>query len=69
MLGMVLIGIYVIEWITGVPGVGTLTIDAVGARTPALVFAVVMIPVVIAVFTNYLQDVYYAFIDPRVRGS
>lgn len=67
MLGMVLIGMYVIEWITDVPGFGTLSIDAVGARTPALIFAIVLIPVLIATFTNYCQDVYYEFIDPRVR--
>ncbi|MEZ3115327.1 ABC transporter permease subunit [Halobaculum sp. MBLA0147] len=66
MLGMVLVGIYVVEWLTLVPGFGALTIDAVGARVPGLVFAVVLLPVTLAVGVNLVQDLYYALIDPRV---
>lgn len=66
MLGMVLIGMYVIEWLTDTPGFGTLTIDAIGTRVPALVFTVVLLPVVLATVVNFLQDVYYAFVDPRI---
>lgn len=65
-LGLVLVGVYVIEWVTDTPGFGALTIDAVGSRVPGLVFAVVLLPVVLAVAVNLAQDLYYALFDPRV---
>lgn len=67
-LGLVLVGLYVIEWITGTPGFGLLTIDAVGARIPGLIFAVILLPVVVAVAVNVAQDIYYELFDPRVSG-
>jgi peptide/nickel transport system permease protein len=66
MLGIVLVGLYVVEWVTRTPGFGTLTIDAVGSRHPGLIFGVVLLPVVLVVTMNFLQDAYYELIDPRV---
>ncbi|MBP1987042.1 ABC transporter permease subunit [Halolamina salifodinae] len=66
MLGIVLVGLYVVEWVTRTPGFGTLTIDAVGSRHPGLIFGVVLLPVLVVVTVNFLQDAYYELIDPRV---
>lgn len=66
MLGIVLVGLYVVEWVTRTPGFGTLTIDAVGSRHPGLIFGVVLLPVMLVVTVNFLQDAYYELIDPRV---
>jgi len=66
MLGIVLVGLYAVEWVTRTPGFGTLTIDAVGSRHPGLIFGVVLLPVALVVTVNLLQDAYYELIDPRV---
>jgi len=66
MLGIVLVGLYAVEWVTRTPGFGTLTIDAVGSRFPGLIFAVVLLPVGLVVTVNFLQDTYYELFDPRV---
>ncbi|GAB7095042.1 ABC transporter permease [Halolamina litorea] len=66
MLGIVLVGLYAVEWVTKTPGFGTLTIDAVGSRHPGLIFGVVLLPVGLIVSMNFLQDAYYDLIDPRV---
>ncbi len=69
MLGVVLVGLYAIEWVTKTPGFGTLTIDAVGSRYPGLIFGVILLPVVLVVTVNFLQDAYYTLIDPRVDNE
>ena len=69
MLGVVLVGLYVVEWVTKTPGFGTLTIDAVGSRHPGLVFGVIMLPVGLVVAVNFLQDAYYTLLDPRVNSE
>lgn len=67
MLGIALVGLYAVEWVTRTPGFGTLTIDAVGSRFPGLIFGVVLLPVALVVVVNFLQDAYYTLIDPRVN--
>ncbi|GAB7013466.1 ABC transporter permease subunit [Halolamina salina] len=69
MLGVVLVGIYAVEWVTETPGFGTLTIDAAGSRAPGLIFAVVLLPVLAVAGVNTLQEVYYSVFDPRVEGD
>ncbi|WP_435116507.1 ABC transporter permease subunit [Halolamina sp. C58] len=66
MLGVVLVGLYAVEWVTQTPGFGTLTIDAAGSRAPGLIFAVVLLPVVAVATVNALREAYYSVIDPRV---
>ena len=66
MLGVVLVGLYAVEWVTETPGFGTLTIDAAGSRIPGLIFAVVLLPVLVVTAINALQDAYYEVVDPRV---
>ena len=67
MLGVVLIGLYAIEWITAIPGFGTLTIDAAASRHPGLVLAVVLLPAGLIAVTNAARESYYALYDPRVE--
>lgn len=66
MLGVVLVGLYAVEWVTETPGFGTLTIDAAGSRVPGLIFAVVLLPVLVVTAVNALQDLYYEVVDPRL---
>lgn len=69
MLGMVLVGLYAVEWVTRTPGFGTLTIDAAGSRSPGLIFAAVLLPVFVVTVVNTLRETYYSLFDPRVETS
>lgn len=67
MFGMVVVGTFVIEYVTGVPGFADLTIDAVIGGDLPLLLTVVVVSVLVGVAANFAQDVAYAAFDPRVR--
>jgi peptide/nickel transport system permease protein len=67
MLGMVLVGLYAVEWVTRTPGFGTMTIDAAGSRAPGLIFAAVLLPVLVVSVVNTVRETYYSLFDPRVE--
>ncbi|MGX1702007.1 ABC transporter permease [Microbacterium sp. NPDC055357] len=62
-------GAIVIERLFALPGLGSLTIDAVLKYDPAVIQAVVLFSVVIVVLVNLLVDISYAWINPKVRVS
>ena len=67
--GILLGGIVVIEQITGVPGVGRLTLQAINQRDLAQIQINVLFFGVVFAFTNLLVDMIYGFLDPRIRQS
>lgn len=67
MLGMMTVGVFVVEFVTHVPGVGELAMNAVLDQNLALVFSLALLSVLAGVFINFLQDVAYALFDPRVE--
>ena len=67
LLGTVVLAVFVVEYIFGVPGVGELTIEAVLAQNLPLVLTLAGLVVLTGVLANYLQDVAYMIYDPRVE--
>lgn len=67
--GAILTGSVVIETVFSWPGTGLLAIDAIRGRDYPVVQAVVILFAVIFLLANYLVDVLYAFVDPRIRFS
>ncbi len=63
----VLTGSVVIEQIFGLPGVGRLFVQGAGNRDYTLVMGVVVLYGTLIIVFNYLIDVVYAALDPRVR--
>lgn len=63
----ILTGSIVVEQVFSVPGVGRLLITAISSRDYPVVQAVVTYVTVVVVFINFLVDVLYHLIDPRVR--
>jgi len=59
-------GATVIESIFGWPGMGALTVGAVGGRDYPLIMATTTIAAVLTVLGNLLADITYAWVDPRV---
>jgi peptide/nickel transport system permease protein len=68
-LATLLIGTVVIERVFVVPGLGSLLLDSVSNRDLVLVQTVVMILVVAVLFVNFVVDMTYLVIDPRLRGG
>jgi peptide/nickel transport system permease protein len=66
-LATLLIGAVVIERVFVIPGLGTLLLDAVGSRDLLVVQDVVMVLVIAVLLINFLVDVLYLVIDPRLR--
>ena len=66
-LATLLIGAVVIERVFVIPGLGSLLLDSVAQRELLTVQAVVMVLVVAVLLINFLVDLLYLLIDPRLR--
>ena len=60
-------GAFFIETLTGIPGVGLLSFEAVQGRDYDFIMAVVLVGAVTFVMASIVVDIVYTFIDPRVR--
>jgi peptide/nickel transport system permease protein len=66
-LATLLIGAVVVERVFVIPGLGSLLLDSVSNRDLLMVQDVVMILVVAVLLVNFLVDLLYLAIDPRLR--
>ncbi len=60
-------GLVVTEQVFNVNGLGKLLVDAVAQRDYTLVQALVLVFAFIFVFVNFLVDLLYGFLDPRIK--
>ena len=65
--GYLLGGIIVVEVVFNYPGLGKLFIDAVASRDYPLIQAIAIISASLFVFLNFLIDIVYTLVDPRIR--
>ena len=65
--GALLGGAVVTETVFSWPGLGQLTVTAIGARDYQMVQGVVLLLAAVFVLLNLLVDVLYATLDPRIR--
>jgi peptide/nickel transport system permease protein len=68
-LSTLLIGAVVIENVFGLPGLGRMLLQDVGNRDLLKVQGVVMVLAAAVLFVNFLVDVVYHLIDPRLRSQ
>ena len=68
-LATLLVGAIVVERVFVIPGLGSLLLDGVANRDLLLVQGVVMVLVVAVLVVNYLIDLLYAVLDPRLRRA
>lgn len=67
--GSLLTGSVVIETVFAWPGTGLLAIDAIRGRDFPVIQTVVLFFAVFFLFANFIVDILYAVIDPRIRYS
>ncbi|MGP3976535.1 ABC transporter permease [Streptomyces sp. 8N114] len=68
-LATLLVGAVVIERVFVIPGLGSLLLDSVSNRDLLMVQDVVMIIAMAVLFVNFLVDLVYLLIDPRLRAG
>lgn len=66
-VGLLFGGAAITETIFSIPGVGRWAVDSILQRDFPVVQAVCLITAMGVLFTNFLTDFVYAFIDPRIR--
>ena len=66
-LGYVVAGAITVEVVFAWPGLGTLTVDALTARDYPVLQGIFLILSVSVVAANFLADIGYTFLDPRVK--
>ncbi len=66
-VGYTLGGVVIIEYVFGIPGLGSLAIDAVFKRDYAVLQSVVLLISAMFILTTLVVDLLYGVLDPRLR--
>ncbi len=66
-LGALLGGSVIIEQVFSWPGLGRMLIGAIGARDFPVIQGTVFFLAIFMVLTNFIVDIIYGFLDPRIR--
>jgi peptide/nickel transport system permease protein len=65
--GDLLAGTIIIENVFHIPGVGRLVFEAIGQRDLPVIQGVVLFIAVMIVIINFVTDITYGYLDPRIR--
>jgi peptide/nickel transport system permease protein len=68
-LGVLLSSTVVIEYIFGLPGIGSLLVDAIRNRDYPVVQGAILVIATLYTVLNLAVDLSYAVLDPRIRYS
>jgi len=68
-MGWLFGGLIVVETLFGFPGLGSLTMSAIKTRDVPLIEACVLFITFIFVFSTFITDMAYAFLNPKIRFS
>ncbi|KZB86402.1 ABC transporter permease [Amycolatopsis regifaucium] len=68
-LATLLVGAVVVERVFVLPGLGSMLLDSVASRDLLSVQGIVLVLVVGVLLVNFVVDVLYTVLDPRLRGS
>lgn len=66
-IGYVVAGAITLEVVFNWPGLGTLTVEALGARDYPVLQGIFLLLSITVVVANLVADIAYGFLDPRVR--
>lgn len=66
-LADIVAGSIIIEQIFTIPGIGRMLIMSIGNRDYPVVLAIIMMISAVVLFVNFLADVAYQYVDPRIR--
>ena len=67
MLAGILTGTFVIEQIFGIPGMGKYFVESINNRDYPLIMGTTVFYSAFLVFSLFLVDIVYGFLDPRIK--
>jgi peptide/nickel transport system permease protein len=68
-IGTLVGGALITELVFSYPGVGTLLFNAISQNDYPMIQAITLIILVAVLLANFLVEVMYGFIDPRIRSA
>jgi peptide/nickel transport system permease protein len=66
-LGTFMGGVFIIEYVYSLPGIGKQAIDAIGQLDIPIIMGTVIFAALLIVVSNIIIDLSYVLIDPRIR--
>ena len=66
-LADIVAGSIIIEQVFSIPGIGRMLVMSIGNRDYPVVLAIIMMISALVLFVNFLADVAYQYVDPRIR--
>ena len=60
-------GCIIIEQVFNIPGMGRLLMTSINGRDLPVVQTIIMIIALVVITVNYIADISYKYIDPRIR--
>ncbi|KZM50521.1 ABC transporter permease [Labrenzia sp. OB1] len=66
-ISQLLAGAVIVETVFAWPGLGLLTVQSVVSRDFVVVQGVVLLGALVTILMNFLADILYSFVDPRIR--
>ena len=66
-LADIVAGSIIIEQVFTIPGIGRMLIMSIGNRDYPVVLSIIMLISALVLFVNFLADVVYQYVDPRIR--
>jgi ABC-type dipeptide/oligopeptide/nickel transport system permease component len=67
LLGYLITGSFIVEFIFGIPGIGRYYVNAVTGRDYSTVMGITVMLSVIIIVANLVVDILYGYLDPRTR--
>jgi oligopeptide transport system permease protein len=69
LIGALVTGLFVVEYIFEIPGIGRFFIAAAGSGDYPLTLGLTVVLTIAIVVTNMLSDIAHAALDPRIRDT
>ncbi|HEX5469641.1 MAG TPA: ABC transporter permease [Gaiellaceae bacterium] len=69
LLGVIITGTFIIEFIFSIPGIGRYFINSVSNRDFSVVMGITVLTSVIVIIANLFVDIMYGILDPRTREA
>ena len=69
LFGLIITGVFVIEIIFSIPGIGRYFISSVSNRDYSVVMGITVLTSIVVIIANLFVDSAYGFLDPRTRSS
>ncbi len=68
-IGFLVVGVFFIEQIFNIPGIGTTALEAISNRDYPVIQATTVLGAVAVVIGNLIADILYSVVDPRIKAQ